>query len=133
MQNDLDFSQALADVVKLGQCFWRFPQIDPVIKTVVSTLHEVMEKKKRQLKLYLRQVQGQFDIIKERVAQQRSQFSVIETHLRREEEFRQKVFNRETTEVMKLIEEYEKMAILQQEKANKEFRYSDLMPDLAFI
>ena len=34
---------------------------------------------------------------------------------------------------MKLIEEYEKMAILQQEKANKEFRYSDLMPDLAFI
>ena len=34
---------------------------------------------------------------------------------------------------MQLIEEYEKMDKINQEDANKEFRYSELLPDLQYI
>lgn len=61
---------------------------------------------------------------------QKDQFAVIETHLRREEEFREKVFNRETNEVMKLIEEYESLTRIYDQKPHKIYRYSELMPDL---
>ena len=68
-----------------------------------AKVEAVREKKRRSLELYVQQVDGQFQLIRERVAEQKESFLAIEDHLRKEEEFRRKVFNRETSEVMKLI------------------------------
>ena len=58
---------------------------------------------------------------------------MVEEHLRREEAFRKKVFNRETGEVMRLIEEYEKMQFDHLHRGTEELRYSELVPDLKYI
>ena len=63
---------------------------------VVKNLIGIMEKRRRQLNFYVDQIRGQFGMIAERIAKQREQFETVNEHLRREEEFRQKVFNRET-------------------------------------
>lgn len=57
----------------------------------------------------------------------------MDLHLKREEEFRAKVFNRETHEVMRLIEEYCAMIELGKLKQPEDYRYSELKPDLLYI
>lgn len=55
-QNEVDFQEAMGDIRKLGKCFWRFPQVEPVINAVITNLSQIIERNKRQLMLILRQV-----------------------------------------------------------------------------
>ena len=64
-----DFADALNDVKKLGKCFWRFTAVEPLIKEVCAKVAAVIEKKRRSLMLYVQQVEGQFVMIRERVAE----------------------------------------------------------------
>ena len=74
-------------------------------------------------------------MIAERITKQRYEFAKVTEHLKREEEFRQKVYNRETHEVMRLIREYEMLveAHTPDDKPKKNFKYSELLPDLSYI
>jgi hypothetical protein len=47
-------------------------------------------------------------------------------HLRREEEFRKKVLNRENNEVLKLIAEFEDIPLIGKEKMLEHLEYSGL-------
>jgi len=50
----------------------------------------------------------------------------IEEHLRREDEFKQKVLNRENKEVLRLIESFEFIPSIGNAKFKKGLNYSDL-------
>ena len=135
LELEQDFRDALNDIKRLGNCFWRFQEVEPVFDSVVKNLIGIMEKRRRQLNFYVDQIRGQFGMIAERIAKQREQFETVNEHLRREEEFRQKVFNRETKEVMRLVREYE--MLVQQHtplvEPRKDLHYSELLPDLTYI
>ena len=53
---------------RLGKCFWRFDGVEPALDSALQSLRDVMERKRRQFSLYVRQVQGQFELAAERVA-----------------------------------------------------------------
>ena len=120
----------IKDLQKLAGCFWRFPQAERILNDVVKMLESVSERKRRQLALYVRQVQGQFDLIADDIAKREEISRNLVDHLRREEEFRQKVLNRENYEVLKLIEEFEMMPTVGKEKMLQHLEYSDLTKEI---
>lgn len=67
--NDLDFNESIENLKNLGQCFWRFVEVEPILTTVLNKFENLMEKKRVQLAHYVRQVQGQFVLISDRIAE----------------------------------------------------------------
>lgn len=61
------------------------------------------------------------------------QYTKVVKHLENEEAFRKKVFNRETKEVMQLIDEYESLNDISEGALNHNLKYSELLPDLEFL
>lgn len=132
-QNERDFAESVDNLRELGQCFWRFAEVEPILNTVLRKFEEIMEKKRRQLALYVKQVQGQFVLIADQIEVQRKQFMKVDEHLRREQAFRDKVFKREMYEVMGLIEEYEALKVFKGQQPEDDTNYSELLPDLDYV
>ena len=53
-QNERDFAESVDNLRELGQCFWRFAEVEPILNTVLIKFEEIMEKKRRQLALYIK-------------------------------------------------------------------------------
>ena len=47
LELEQDFYEAMNDINKLGKCFWRFQEVEPVFESVMKNLMEIMEKRKR--------------------------------------------------------------------------------------
>lgn len=52
--NDLDFNEGIQNLKCLGQCFWRFVEVEPILTTVLNQFENLMEKKRVQLSHYVR-------------------------------------------------------------------------------
>lgn len=61
------------------------------------------------------------------------QFEKVSEHLNRQEAFRKKVFNRESSEVMALIEEYDRLDKIGNHEKLELPDYSELTTDLEYI
>lgn len=72
-------------------------------------------------------------LISDRIAEQKVQFEKVSEHLNRQEAFRKKVFNRENSEVMGLIAEYETLEKIGEHDKFEFDDYSGLTTDLEYI
>lgn len=54
--NDLDYEEAQSNLFELGQCFWRFAEVKPMLDQILNDFTQVLARQSRQIKLYVTEV-----------------------------------------------------------------------------